>query len=69
MKKIEAYKLSDGTMVENITEAERLKNELTFTKELNDFVDNACVYTNEKSIVFEAINNNRMVLKEILDLL
>ena len=66
MEKISVYKLSDGTLVENREEAEKLQSMITFKKKLDHLLDVSVCYGSDK-IIFDFVTDNTEALKEMLN--
>ena len=66
MKKIEAYKLSDGSIVENKLKASIAERDIQFKIKLNDLIEKEVEYETDKHNVKVFIENNQ---KELFDML
>lgn len=69
MKKITAYQLSNGDIIENEAEAIRKENALIFQKKLTQLVEENVSYTDRQRLVINFINENTEDLKELFNLL
>ncbi len=68
MKKITAYKLSNGEIVENIDKAMAKEKAIKFEKEVRKLIDgiDEFVYAEDKDNVFYFIKDNKDKLLKIL---
>lgn len=69
MEEIKSYKLSDGRIIEDKNEAEKLEKELTFKSKLIEFVDREGSYTEICDAIYDVINDNREELRTMLNAL
>lgn len=68
MEKITAYKLTDGTIVENEAEATQKQNRIDFEAKAWEFACKWGIYQDNKNAIFAAITENAAELKKILEL-
>ena len=69
MEKITGYKLTDGRIIESKEEAEKLEKELTFKNRLVEFANREGSYTEICDAIYDAINDNRDELRNMLNAL
>lgn len=66
MEKVSAYKLSDGSLVEDREEATKLQATINFEKSVKNFADKYGSYFNEKNMIENVIIDNAAELYLIL---
>lgn len=66
MEQITAYKLSNGQIVENAEEAERLEKEISFKSRLKEVILKEVAYEDNREIVERFILDNREDLTTLL---
>ena len=68
MKKITAYKLTDGTIMEDEKYAAKVQNRLDFEVKAWEFACKHGSYEDGKQQIFDAITDNAAELKKILEM-
>jgi len=67
MKKINAFKLSDGQIIENEVDAIKMQKDIDFKNALSIFVEENCVY-NDDTVFFNLIADHKDELLKILSM-
>jgi hypothetical protein len=67
MKTITAYKLSDGSIVENEAEAEAKEKKILFDMAIKKLINEKVTYTEYKDEVWDFIIANKTELKKIFE--
>ena len=67
MKTIEAYELTNGTILKNKEEAIKSQKKIDFEKAIKKWANELAVYDNEASIVANSIIEDFDYLKKIFD--